>query len=400
MCRKIRIALIADTFPPYRNSAATQLYDLSSEFGLQEYSLTVIVPDPDLQKSWQLKEEGDFRILRLNAPRIKNTSYLRRAIGEIIMPFAMALNYRASKLAREKWDGIIWYSPSIFHGPFVKFLKNKSNCKGYLIVRDIFPEWAVDIGLMKRSFYYWFFKGVAHYQYSIANIVGVQSPGNLIYFANWKRSPHRKLEVLHNWLGEEKLVHSSIRVDKTILAGRKIFVYSGNLGVAQGMDIFIDMAEYFQYRNDVGFIFVGRGNEAHLIKNKAKQRRLNNVIFFDEIHPVELPDLYMQCSIGIVALNFKHKSHNIPGKFLSYIRSGLPVLANVNLGNDLAALIRNEKVGNVCETNDLKELINHAESILNLLDKDLNISSRCRNLFERDFSSHKAAQQIIKALIW
>jgi glycosyltransferase involved in cell wall biosynthesis len=398
MSRKIRIALIADTFPPYRNSAATQLYDLSSEFGLQEHSLTVIVPDSDLKKSWQLKKEGDFSILRLCAPRTKNTSYLRRAIGEMIMPFAMIFNYRASKLSREKWDGIIWYSPSIFHGPFVKFLKNKSKCKGYLIVRDIFPEWAVDIGLMKRSFYYWFFKGVAHYQYSVANIIGVQSPGNLIYFSKWKTIPHRKLEVLHNWLGEEKLVQSSIRIDKTILAGRKIFVYSGNLGVAQGLGIFIDMAESFQRRKDVGFIFVGRGNDEHLIKSDAKQRRLNNIIFFDEVHPAELPNLYGQCNIGIVALNFKHKSHNIPGKFLSYIRSGLPVLANINLGNDLAALIRKEKVGNVCETNDLKELINQAEILLNLIDKDLNLSSRCCNLFERDFSSHKAAQQIIKAL--
>lgn len=398
MYRKFRIALVADTFPPFRSSAANQLYDLSNEFALKRHILTVVVPDSELKKPWQLQDEGNFRILRLNVPQIKNTNYLKRAIGEIVMPFSMTLNYRASPLADEKYDCVIWYSPSIFHGFFVSFLKKKSKCKGYLIIRDIFPEWAIDVGLMKRSLPYFFLKAVANYQYSKANIIGVQSPGNLIYFSDWVQNTNQKLEVLQNWLGKEKSVRSSIRVDKTVLVGRKIFVYSGNLGIAQGMKIFIDMAKNLQYRNDIGFIFVGRGSEVHLMKQLAYQYNLNNTIFFDEIHPDELPDLYKQCSVGIVSLAFKHKSHNIPGKFLNYIRSGLPVLANINLGNDLAAIIRNEKVGEVCETNELNELIVKAEKLLNLINKDINLSSRCRKLFEREYSSQRAAQQILEAL--
>jgi glycosyltransferase involved in cell wall biosynthesis len=136
-------------------------------------------------------------------------------------------------------------------------------------------------------------------------------------------------------------------VAETPLAGRQLFVFAGNMGVAQGLDIVIDLAERMSGRPDVGFLFVGRGSEARRLRRTAEARRLANILFFDEIDPDEIPDLYAQCSAGIVALDHRHKSHNIPGKFLTYMQSGLPVLANVNAGNDLTALIRETGVGEV-----------------------------------------------------
>jgi hypothetical protein len=64
----------------------------------------------------------------------------------------------------------------------------------------------------------------------------------------------------------------------------------------------------------------------------------------DEIDP-EILDLYAQCTAGIVALDPRHRSHNIPGKFLTSMQSGLPALTNINPGNDLAQLIRSGGVG-------------------------------------------------------
>jgi hypothetical protein len=58
---------------------------------------------------------------------------------------------RQSGLGRERWDGVVWYSPTIFLGPIVRVLRRESRCRSYLILRDIFPEWAVDMGLMRRG---------------------------------------------------------------------------------------------------------------------------------------------------------------------------------------------------------------------------------------------------------
>lgn len=394
----MRIALIADTFLPFRTSGAVQLRDLSREFARQGHELTVLLPSPDQHDPWLLEESDGVQVLRLKAPRTKDIGYVRRTLGELVMPFAMLWQLRKSPLANELWDGVIWYAPSIFHGPLASALKKSSGCKGYLIVRDIFPEWAVDMGLMGRGLPYRFFDAIARYQYSVADVIGVQTPGNKGYFDRWRELSGRRLEVLQNWLDKPAQVRCSIRVNETPLAGRKVFVYAGNMGVAQGMDILLDLAERLRSRSDVGFLFVGRGSDAARLKASAQERQLDNVVFFDEIHPDEIPDLYAQCSAGIVALDPRHKSHNIPGKFLTYMQSGLPVLANVNAGNDLAHIIRNDRVGQVCESHQVDELLQLADKLLAQIVPDTGLSDRCRRLFEREFDVERTVKQIVAAL--
>jgi glycosyltransferase involved in cell wall biosynthesis len=393
----MHLALIADTFPPLRTSGAVQLRDLSREFLRQGHDLTVVLPSANQQDPWLLEEMDGVRVLRLKAPRTKDIGYVRRTLAELVMPFAMLRQYRRSPLAGMRWDGVVWYAPSIFHGPLASALKKSSDCKGYLIIRDIFPEWAVDMGLMGRGLPYRFFDAVARYQYSVADVIGVQTLGNQAYFDRWQQQPGRTLEVLQNWLGHAAHARCPIRVCNTSLSGRKIFVYAGNMGVAQGMDILLGLAETLRSRQDVGFIFVGRGSDASQLKLAAHERQLDNVLFFDEIHPDEIPDLYDQCSVGIVALDPRHKSHNIPGKFLTYMQSGLPVLANVNAGNDIAQLIRSERVGQVCETNQLKDLVQLAEKLLEQIESDSELSARCRRLFEREFAVEGTVRQIVAA---
>jgi glycosyltransferase involved in cell wall biosynthesis len=394
----MHIALIADTFPPLRTSGAVQLRDLSREFIQQGHDLTVLLPSSDLKQSWSLEVMDGVQVLRLKAPKIKDISYVRRAIGECLMPFAMRRNFAKSPLAKVKWDGVVWYAPSIFHGPLAKTLKRNSGCKGYLIIRDIFPEWAVDMGLMGRGLPYHFFDAVARYQYTVADTIGVQTPGNLAYFKKWKEGEGRSLEVLQNWLGPAAGIGCSINVSNTSLAGRRIFVYAGNMGIAQGMGILLDLAAYFKERKDLGFLFVGRGTDAKKLAAEAMDRGLDNVVFREEIHPDEIPDLYAQCHVGLVALDPRHKSHNIPGKFLTYMQNGLPVLANINRGNDLAEMIRKERVGMVSEDNSLDTLAIAAEELLERMDLESELGLRCKALFSRLFSAETAAQQVVNAL--
>lgn len=393
----MQFVLVADTFPPLRSSGATQLRDLAREFVRQGHSLTVLLPSADLTFHWSLSVFERVQVVRLRAPKTKDVGYVRRTLAELIMPFAMLRGLRRSPLAEVQWDGVLWYSPSIFHGPLIAALKKRSKNKSYLIVRDIFPEWAVDMGLMSRHLPYLFFKAIANYQYSVADCIGVQTSGNLKYFKRWVW-PNRQVQVLPNWLGEPAARPCSIRIEHTILAGRRIFVYAGNMGVAQGMDSIFELVKTFSENHGVGFLFVGRGSEVRRLKDEADKASLDNTAFFDEIDPDEIPDLYAQCHAGIVALDSRHKSHNIPGKFLTYMQCGLPVLANINAGNDLAEVIRCERVGKVCETNSIEVLSQLAEELLEEIDADDQISTRCRELFDREFAVEKTVRQVVSAL--
>jgi glycosyltransferase involved in cell wall biosynthesis len=394
----MRIALIADTFPPLRTSGAVQLRDLSREFVRQGHALTVMLPSADLNRPWLLEDMDGVRVLRLRAPKTKDIGYVRRTVAEFLMPFAMLRNLRKSPLAEERWDGVAWYAPTIFLGPIASVLKKANGCKGYLIIRDIFPEWAVDMGLMGRGMPYRLFSAVARYQYSVANIIGVQTPGNLAHFDDWAKGTGRRLEVLQNWLADAPNTGCSISLADSPLAGRKVFVYAGNMGVAQSMDILLDLAERLRARPDVGFLFVGRGSDARRLAADAQSRGLDNVVFRDEIHPDEIPGLYAQCHVGLVALDPRHKTHNIPGKFLTYMHSGLPVLASINAGNDLVEMIRLDNVGRVSVDNSAESLQRLAKDLLDSLDADPALPARCRALFARLFSPDAAVRQIVAAL--
>lgn len=394
----MRVAVIADVFPPLRSSGAVQLRDLSLEFARQGHDVTVMVAAPELEEAWRVETWNGVRIVRLKTPRTKDTGYVRRTIGEFLMPFSMLRNLRKSPLAEERWGGVVWYSPTIFLGPIVKAMKRANGCRSYLIIRDIFPEWAVDMGLMGRGLPYQFFKAIANYQYSVASVIGIQTPGNQSYFTEWLRLPGRRVEVLQNWLAGVSSNECSISVCDTPLAGRKIFVYAGNMGVAQGMGVLLDLAESLKDRTDIGFLFVGRGSDAQRLRSDASTRGLNNVAFFDEIDPDEIPGLYAQCHVGLVALDPRHKTHNIPGKFLSYMQCGLPVLATINPGNDLVGLIENERVGRVSTDNSVESLRHLALALADDLAPDGGIKNRCKALAARLFSPEVAVKQIVRAL--
>lgn len=393
----MRIALIADTFPPQRSSGAVQLRDLVHEFTRQGHSICVFLPVSQ-QEAWRLEGFDGAQVLRLKAPRTKNVGYVRRTFAELLMPFAMWWNIRKSPLHDAQWDAVVWYSPSIFFGPLVSWFRQSSSCKSYMIIRDIFPEWTVDMGLMRKGLVYRFYDAIARYQYSVADVVGVQTSGNLAYFLEWEKQPNRRLEVLQNWLDKPAHAECSIRIDETELKGRRVLVYAGNMGVAQGLDIFFDVIESMRERSEVGFLFVGRGAEAARLKEEAQQRKLDAVVFFDEIDPDEIPGLYAQCDAGIVSLDSRHKSHNIPGKFLTYMQSGLPVLAKINSGNDLAQLIRDERVGQVCENNEIEDLLLAMQRLLVQIDSDPELPNRCSSFFDKQFAVEKTVIQIVSAL--
>jgi len=394
----MRIALIGDTFPPVRTSSAVQMTDLAGELARAGHEVTVLIPAADQEQVWRLEEHDGVRILRLRTMKIKDVNYVMRTIGESLMPHMMRRGLRSSPLAGVRWDGIICYAPSIFHGSLVRALKAESRCKCYLIVRDIFPEWAADLGLMGRGLPYRYFRAVAQDLYSIADIIGVQTPGNLTYFERWAQRPGRQLEVLQNWLADRPLVDCSLRLSETPLAGRRVFVYAGNMGVAQEVGALLQLATRLRGDSSVGFLFIGRGSEATRLAAEAVELGLTNVVFSDEIHPDEIPGLLAQCHVGLIALNSHHKSHNIPGKFLTYMHAGLPVLARVNPGNDLAEIIRDERVGCVTEGGDADALARMARDMVATEAYLPGASGRSRQLYERLFSPTTAVSQIVDGL--
>jgi glycosyltransferase involved in cell wall biosynthesis len=400
----MKLLIVSDAFPPMRTSAAVHMYELTVELVKQGHEVTVIIPNVLNNQSLTMHDFDGYELISVLTPISKDVSYIRRAIAEFITPYIIYQRLKSSTIFDKQIDGIIWYSPTIFFGPLISRLKKRYGCSAYLVLRDMFPDWTVDLGLMKKRLPYYFFKLVEFYQYKVADCIGIQAPGNFKYFdigvlARFKS----KVELLWTWIAPSKLtVACSINLKKTNITGRVNFVYAGNMGVAQGMNVLIDLAERLHHRADIGFLFVGRGSDVQFLRVDAKARGLDNVVFFDEIDSTEIPSLYAQCHIGIVALDPRHKSHNIPGKFLSYMQAGLPVLASINPGNDLEEMINCEGVGRVCTDYSVDTLQRMAiDLVAEVAGNTINnqtVSARCKALSAKLFSPEVAVNQIVNAL--
>lgn len=395
----MKIAVISNEFPPLMSSGAVQVRDLANELSNQGHDVTVITATYGLKKSFSLEEYPKYKVFRFQAYRTKDVGNYRRAINEILTPLRMLMGLKKLKIDEKSFDGVVWYSPTIFLGIVANYIKKTCNCNGYLIVRDIFPDWALHMGLINKGLPYKILKYFENYQYSVADVIGVQARGDLIHFSKWNLDKNTKVEVLNNWLSHKGLKPSSIDIAASPLAGRKIFVYAGNMGVAQGINVLFQLALSLEARKDIGFVFVGRGSEMIKFKNDSKFAFLENVMFFDQIHADEIPSLYKQCDVGMLSLDIRHKYHNIPGKFLSYIASGLPVLASVNPGNDIVNLINNTTIGRVITDGQVDSLVNATNELIRIIDDEaIDTSKACIKLNDELFKPEIAVKQIVSGL--
>lgn len=170
------------------------------------------------------------------------------------------------------------------------------------------------------------------------------------------------------------------------------------MGMSQDMPAVLRLAERMQTRKDAGFLFVGRGTEAAGLRADAATMKLDNVAFHDEIEPWEVPGLLAQCHIGIVALDPRHTTHNVPGKFLTYLQAGLPVLARLNPGNDLEKLIHDEGIGLACSDRSIDRFYELAIQLLDNRAAFEHAAARGKDLARRMFSVEAAAAQIVDRL--
>ncbi len=190
------IALVSDVFPSPRSPAAARLQELAQAWVRQGHRVTVMVPAPELSELSKVEEVDGLRVVRLKAPQTEGLTGLRHLLAEFRMPFHMLQHLMKSPLVDERWDGVVWHSPSIFLAPIVNWLREESGCPSYLILGERFPDSAVDAGRMQQGLVYRFLKLVARQQCLAADTIGLVRPDDAVHFEEWKAKRRGHLEVL------------------------------------------------------------------------------------------------------------------------------------------------------------------------------------------------------------
>ena len=146
----MRILLLVDCYCPESKSSATQIRDLAMELRRQNHDVIVLAPSDRISEKLEIRREDGIRVARVKTPKIKGAAKLFRAVGEVRLS---GLVWRRARhfLLENAADRIVFYSPTIFWGALVRRLKRHWQCPAYLILRDIFPEWAVDAGVLRKG---------------------------------------------------------------------------------------------------------------------------------------------------------------------------------------------------------------------------------------------------------
>lgn len=384
------------------------MHELASELHSQGHDVLVVTPD-SYQNYRYLPRHLDIlegvKVLRFPSGRLKNIPKPIRLVNELLLPFRA---WRAGKahFANEKIDLVICYSPSIFWGWLVYKLKKLWIPKTYLILRDIFPQWAIDNGILKKnSPLTKFFLFMERFQYNQADIIGLMSRKNLEWFRNYF-SGKEKLEVLYNWASDRPIVLDS-KFNTTDqksyrrqlgLEDKVVFFYGGNIGHAQDMSQILRLALKLKDFSSAHFLLVGAGDEVDLVRNFIQSENLSNITRLDPIPQDEFQKMMIEFDVGLFCLNRNHSTHNFPGKILGYLVQGLPILGSVNPGNDLKEVIEEANVGFVVIAGEDERF---AQSAVSLLDKELRkkMGTNSKQLVTNKFSTKSACHQILSSVL-
>jgi len=391
----MKILIVVVNYLPSTMSSAKLIYDLATELHRQGHEPIVLAPDNNLPDRIQVSREDGITVVRVRSGRIKNASKYIRTINEAML--SSTLWRKGKKFFYENpCDLIICYSPSIFFGALVRKLKKLYNCGSYLIMRDIFPQWALDMGLLKPGAIFNYFKRKELQNYEAADIIGIQSPGNFHYYNENGLSKKYRLEVLYNWvtLSEEHVEFKNIR-KRLSLEDKVVFFYGGNIGIAQDMDNIVRLAERLTGEPRAFFLLVGDGSEVDRLRKLIAEKKLTNILLLDAVDQFEYLGMLSEFDIGLITLDQKLKTHNFPGKMLGYMYNSMPILASVNPDNDLTVLFDTIQAGLVCINGEDDKLTEYALRLVQDAELRKELGYNSRKLLETTFSVGQAASQIL-----
>jgi glycosyltransferase involved in cell wall biosynthesis len=266
-------------------------------------------------------------------------------------------------------------------------------------LRDIFPQWAVDSGILKKGLVWRYFRKREAEQYGVADLIGVESPANLKYFADNFRNGSYRLEVLYNWASTEHRTFPSTGYRQRMgLDGKVVFLYGGNLGVVQDLDNLVRLADRIKAHRHIHILLVGEGSEVSRLEKSIAQMALSNIQILDPVPQENYMSMLAEADVGLISLDRRLKTHNLTGKLLGYLQSGKPVLASVNPGNDLFDILRRHGAGFCILNGDDEGLCSAALSLANNAALRARMSQNSRKLLEELFSVETAVRQIVQHL--
>ena len=304
------------------------------------------------------------QILKIRTLNIQKTNIIEKGIGTLLLErqFDKAIKRYWGNI---KFDLVLYATPPITFNKVIERVKNRCGCRSYLMLKDIFPQNAVDLGMMKQGgFLHKMFRKKEERLYEISDRIGCMSPANCEYVL--KHNPSidpNKVELCPNAIEpidipdlsdserDQVLNKLEIPIEKTL------FIYGGNLGKPQGIDFLLKVVEANEANTDSHIVIVGDGTEFPRIKDFFDSIKPKNSTLIARLPKNEYDNLIRACHVGLIFLDPRFTIPNFPSRLLSYLENSMPVLLATDENTDMGRIAEREGFGLWCKSGDLESFM-------------------------------------------
>lgn len=351
-----------------------------------------------------IEKKDGLTILRIRTGNITgNISLIEKGLSTVCIDNVFK-NAVKKEFGNIHFDLIIYPTPPITLVNTILYMKKKNGAKTYLLLKDIFPQNAVDLGMLKeqgvKGLLYKYFRKKEKKLYRISDYIGCMSPANCEYLMKHNPELNPKIiEVNPNCVVPKKVDidcagRVEIRTKYGVPIDKKVFVYGGNLGKPQGIDFVLDCINECRNIEEVFFLIVGGGSETGKIKKYIEENNVTNASLIGTLPKPDYQLLANSCDVGLIFLDYKFTIPNFPSRLLSYLQASMPVLAATDPNTDIGDIIENNGFGWKCMSNDISAFKRCVEKALV---SNLNqMGQYGREYLEKNYTVHNGYDIVMK----
>ena len=336
--------------------------DLMRKFRDEGHQVHIISPiERRFGKDTHVIDTDGVKILKVKTLNIQKTNVVEKGIGTLLIErqYQSAIK---KHLGNVRFDLILYSTPPITFTNVVRFLKQRNpQAISYLLLKDIFPQNAVDIGMFgEKSVFNWYFRRKEVALYRNSDYIGCMSPANVEYllkhnsFVDKDRvevAPNAHEQIEREMVdGQESVERSYIRKKYDLPTDKPIFIYGGNLGKPQGIDYLIQCLDANKERQDCYFVVVGNGTEYSKLETWYKVNHNHNVKLMQRLPEEDYNILVRSCDVGLIFLDHRFTIPNYPSRLLGYIENKMPVLCATDVNTDIGRIAETNGYGFWCES--------------------------------------------------
>lgn len=373
----MRLAILVDVYPPEVSSAALLIEELAHGLAAAGDEVFVVTTFPqsylaaggEEQKAVQkVSREGSLTVIRARTLPLRKVNFVLRGISQLCLPFLIFR--KVKKYVSGPLDGVVVYSPPLPLAIAGRLVKRKYHTRFMLNLWDIFPENAIDLGILNKDSLLGrieisMFEALEKFAYRSADVLTFHAAKGMRFLIEKKHIPPEKISILPHWVDftpYAKPLRRDFRREFG-LERKFVFLFAGVIGPAQGLEFLVEVANGVRDIPEAVFLIVGDGTEKEKISGAAKERGLGSVIFKDFISKEDYPDLVKSVDAGVVCLSPKNKTPFVPGKFMGYMAAGKPVLAFLNKESDGFELVDKANCGFAAVAGDLPGAVKAARDM-------------------------------------